>query len=347
MNSLASEPVVAALCSMLRWASLSMVLALAVSPANSATSRPEQTAGADATSDDVQTLLDQGKLAMFGAEPSDAVHLFFRAAEAGNARALGAIGELHELGLGLERNPKAAMIWYRRAALAGDVESRARLGLMLIDSQAIGSMEEGVELVQKAASQGDPFGQFALGQLQLQGLGVPLDEDGAFRSLVAAAQHQVPAANRLLGKLYLEGRLVHRDPVMAANLLTEAARVGDVAAQTELGILYRDGKGVEPDAREAAYWLERAVERGDAEAMGNLGDLLLHGDEQIKNVTRAIELLRRAAELGQASAQFQLGMCLIDGAGIDQDTEQGMRWVRTAAASGFLQATAFIQETRQ
>jgi TPR repeat protein len=308
---------------------------------------PELTPDAVTANDDVQTLLDQGRLAMFGSEPSDAVHLFFRAAEAGSARAIGAIGELHELGLGLERSPMEAMVWYRRAAVAGDAESRARLGMILIDSQAVGSLEEGVELIQKAASQGNPYGQFALGQLQLQGLGVPRDEDGAIGSLVAAAEQQVPAAYRLLGKLYMEGRLVHRDPVMAASLLVEAARVGDVAAQTELGALYRDGEGVEPDAREAAYWLERAAERGDAVAMGSLGDLLLHGDEQIKNPDRAIELLRHAAEHGQASAQFQLGQCLIDGEGVDKDPEQGMRWVRTAAASGFPQATTFMEEIRQ
>lgn len=324
-----------------------MVLALSVSLAIGATAAPESTADAVAASDDIQTLLDQGRLAMFGAEPSDAVHLFFKAAEAGSVRAMGAIGELHELGLGLEKSPKDAMVWYRRAAVAGDAESRARLGMVLINSQAVGSLEEGVELVRKAANQGNPFGQFALGQLQLQGLGVPRDEDAAIRSLVAAAEQEVPAANRLLGKIYLEGRLVHRDPVMAASLLVEAARVGDVAAQTQLGVLYRDGEGVEPDSREAAYWLERAAERGDAEAMSNLGGLLLHGDEQIQNPDRAIELLRRAAELGHTSAQFQLGQSLIEGEGVDKDPEQGMRWLRTAAASGFPQATAFMEEIRQ
>jgi uncharacterized protein len=324
-----------------------MVMALSVSLANGATAAPEPTMDVIAANDDVQTLLDQGRLAMFGAEPSDAVHLFFKAVEAGSTRALGAIGELHELGLGLAKSPKDAMVWYRRAAAAGDAESRARLGMMLINSHAIGSLEEGVELVKSAADQGNPYGQFALAQLQLQGLGVPLDEDAALHSLVAAAAQEVPAANRLLGKIYLEGRLVHRDPTMAATLLVEAARVGDVAAQTQLGVLYRDGEGVEPDAREAAYWLERAVERGNAEAMSSLGGMLLHGDEQIKNPDRAIELLRRAAELGQASAQFQLGQSLIEGEGVDKDPEQGMRWLRTAAASGFPQATAFMEEIHQ
>jgi TPR repeat protein len=340
-----------AIGSSLRWAALSLLLtvvaALATSPAFCETAVPEPLAEAVAVDNDVKALLDQGRLAMFGSEPSDAVHLFFRAAEAGSARALGAIGELHELGLGLKPSVKEAMIWYRRGAAAGDAESRARLGLLLINSQEVGSLKEGVELIQKAAKQGNPFGLFALGQLQLQGLGVPRDDDAAIQSLLAAAEQQVPAANRLLGKLYLEGRLVHRDPATAATLLVEAARVGDVAAQTQLGELYRDGEGVEPDVLEAVYWFERAAERGDAQAMGSLGDILLHGDEQIQNQDRAIELLRRAAELGQASAQFQLGQCLIDGEGIDKDPEQGLRWMRIAAASGFQQATLFMEETHQ
>jgi TPR repeat protein len=339
--------VATAFCANLRRVTLLMMLAFLVSPAICATQVPELTSEAVASSDDVQALIDQGRLAMFGSEPGEAVHLFFKAAEAGSARALGAIGELHELGIGLELNAKEAMLWYRRAAAAGDAESRARLGLMLINSQAVGSLKDGVELIQKAASQGNPFGQFALGQLQLQGLGVARDDDAAIQSLLAAAEQQVPAANRLLGELYLEGRLVHRDPATAATLLVEAARVGDVAAQTQLGALYRDGEGVEPDVLEAVYWFERAAERGDAQAMGSLGDILLHGDEQIQNQDRAIELLRRAAELGQASAQFQLGQCLIDGEGIDKNPEQGLRWMRIAAASGFQQATSFIEETHQ
>ena len=286
---------------------LSLMLALLSPAAVCASTVPNLTQGDAMVNDDVQTLIDQGRLAMFGAEPSDAVHLFFRAAETGSPRAMGAIGELHELGLGLEYSPKDAMVWYRRAAVAGDAESRARLGLMLINSHAVGSLEEGAELVQKAAAQGNAFGQFALGQLQLQGMGVLQDEEAAIRNLTAAAEQEVPAASRLLGQLYLEGRLVHRDPAMAATLLVEAARSGDTSAQTQLGALYRDGEGVEPDAIEAVYWFEKAAERGNAEAMGNLGSMLLRGDEQTQDQQRAIQLLRRAAELGQAAAQFQLG----------------------------------------
>ena len=58
-------------------------------------------------------LLAQGRMAVFARDYADALRLFRQAATAGSARALSAIGDLHERGFGVARSDREATVWYR------------------------------------------------------------------------------------------------------------------------------------------------------------------------------------------------------------------------------------------
>jgi len=294
-------------------------------------------------------LLEQGRLSMFGAQPQDALALFSRAAQAGSARALGAIGELHERGVGVARNAREAADWYRKALAAGDEESRARLGLLALSSAAATpkAMQEGLALVQAAAERGSAYGRYALARLLLEGLHLRRDEAKGLSLLEQAAREEVPEAQALLGQLYAEGREVSAaHPGMAVELSTLAARNGDVGAQARLGAFYRDGWGVERDSQEAAYWLAKAAEAGNTEAAAQLGLLLAEGAPDLRRDPAAgLDWLKAAAGRGSALAQYHLGVAMLEGRGLAQDAVNGLALVREAASRGLaLAAKRIVQE---
>lgn len=296
----------------------------------------------------LEQLLEQGRLSMFGAQPEDALAFFARAAAAGSARALGAIGELHERGIGVPRNPLEAAGWYRKAMAMGDEESRARLGMMTLAGPAATprAMQEGIALVQAAAARGDAFGRYALGRLLLEGLHLRRDAAQGLALLEQAARDALPEAQSLLGQLYAEGREVAAAHAgMAAELLTQAARNGDAAAQARLGVFYRDGWGVAPDSQEAAYWFEKAAEAGDAEAAAQLGLMLVEGAADLRrDVAAGMDWLKTAAGRGSALAQYHLGVAMLEGRGIAADPLNGLALVREAASRGLALAAKRIRQ---
>lgn len=326
----------------LRGVSLALLVAAAAT-ANAAT------AVADAEAPTAEQLLEQGRLSMFGAQPQDALALFSRAAHAGSARALGAIGELYERGVGVAKNAREAADWYRKALAAGDEESRARLGLLALSSAVATpkAMQEGLGLVQAAAERGNAYGRYALGRLLIEGLHLRRDEARGLSLLEQAARAEVPEAQALLGQLYAEGREVAAaHPGMAVELSTLAARNGDVAAQARLGGFYRDGWGVERDSQEAVYWLSKAAEAGDAEAAAQLGLLLAEGAPDLRrDAVAGIDWLKAAAGRGSALAQYHLGVAMLEGRGLAQDAVNGLALVREAASRGLaLASKRIVQE---
>ena len=203
-------------------------------------------------------LLAQGRMAVFARDYADALRLFRQAATAGSARALSAIGDLHERGFGVARSDREATVWYRKAIAAGDAQGQARIGFMLVRSATPADVQLGVAMIRQAVAKGDAFGRFVLATLYMQGRAVPRDDAMAATLLEAASAQGEPSAQSLLGQMYLEGRGVPMHAGMALMLLTEAARQGDTAAQNRLGALFRKGWGIERDEQEAAYWRKPA-----------------------------------------------------------------------------------------
>ena len=338
----------------------------------------------EAPSDDAR--LEAGRLALRGEDFTSAFRIFQELAKMGHAPTMGFLGEMFEQGMGVSPDKAAAARLYRRGADAGDIESLARLGFLLVREAINGvsapifgqsisrpseassgisgrpvrkpreettsievkpALVQGLELLQEAISAGGIFAKFAMGTLMIEGMVVPRDEEGGLRLIEAAAAGELTEAQSALGRMYRDGRLVGRHEGMAVELLIEAARQGDVVAQVGLGALYRNGTGVERDAQEAAYWYGKAVDRGDAQAMGELGAMLLEGGELRADAARAAELLNEAARRGHLASQFQLGVALAEGRGVPQDRSQGFRWIKLAAERGFAPARQYLQGVTQ
>ena len=225
------------------------------------------------------------------------------AAEEGDAAAQWLVARCLQEGLGVEKNPEAAVAWLRRAAGSG-----------------------------LAVAQND------LGAAYYWGVGVEQDSHEAFRLFTAAAEQGFAEAQANRGDCYYYGEGVAEDCVAAAACYRKAADQGWARGQDGLGDCFFDGSGVDQDYPQAIGWYRKAAEQGLANAQGNLGYCYANGKGLKKDPVEAVKWYRKAAEGGVDWAQFNLGYCYQYEFGVEQDLHQAEQWYRKAADQGYKKA---------
>jgi TPR repeat protein len=263
--------------------------------------------------------------------------IWFRtAAERGHAPSQNALGLMYMTGGIAAPDPLAqAAAWFGKAAAQGDAAAQINLGQMLTGGSGIAKdFPRAIALLRQAAEQGQRSAlsdlgsithngfatvaernqaAFVLGQLYLQGRGIPKDERQAaewFAKLVK--QGYAPAlewlrktADRgdvsvqyILGQIYLGQHDGPKDEAQAAAWLRKAAERGYAPAQNLLGALYASGQGVAKDEAEARAWYGKAIAQGSLEAQYGLRqmDLRARNTAPLASITDAQpEALNQAA----------------------------------------------------
>ena len=185
---------------------------------------------------------------------------------------------------------------------------------------------EAVKWFRKSAEQGDPSGQFSLGQLYQRGIGVEQDIEEAIKWIRKAAEQEEVDAQFLLARLYSQEDNMEE----AIKWLRKAAEQDEAEAQYLLGLFYYAGEGVDKDMKEAAKWWQRAAELEHPEAQFHLGYCYLTGVSVNADASKAIKWLEKSAEQENATAQFDLGMCYLRGEGVIKDKAKALKWLQSA-----------------
>ena len=117
--------------------------------------------------------------------------------------------------------------WYQKSADQGYARAEGFLGKLYI--WGIGAMrdqgvdnERGVELLLKAAAQGDREAQCSLGLNYQQGIGVAINPDESLKWFRLAAEQEDEYAASQIGYMYSSGNGLPKDPIEAYVWLTIA-----------------------------------------------------------------------------------------------------------------------------
>ncbi len=204
----------------------------------------------------------------------EGVALIKRAADAGHPEALGVLGYLYSVGLGVPKDSTLALQCFRLAAEGGSVKAQVNLGLTLAKPGATYSDQaEGLRWIEKAANDGSPDAQAALAQAYFEGNLGPIRKNYAKAADWAskAAKQDNSKASNLLGVAYQYGYGVPKDANAAREQFLKAAAQGDHRAECNLAIL----TGMQNPATrlEALSWLIRARNGGDSLAIKMFSDL--------------------------------------------------------------------------
>jgi TPR repeat protein len=151
-------------------------------------------------------------------------------------KALVALGNLYENGVGLAPNYTQAFNWYKTAA-EGDL----------------------------------PEAIFRVGTCYEIGLGTPADPKAALAAFEKLAGQKMAAASYKLAGLYIAGELVPVDHPKALGYMHEAADNGHSGSANEMGVIYLKGVlGQTVDMDKALEMFVKAADLGNNEAMQNI-----------------------------------------------------------------------------
>ena len=149
-----------------------------------------------------------------------------------------------------------------------------------------------------------------------------------------AARSGFKAAQLVLGQMHLDGNGVPRDPAAAHGWFVKAAAIGSAEARNMVGRCHELGWGVPVDHAEALVHYRKAAAAGLDWAHYNIGCLLLYGTGVGRNHAQAFASFTKAAELGHAKALGMLGRCHEEGWGTPVDRHAARALYRRAAEGG-------------
>ncbi|WP_132257097.1 tetratricopeptide repeat protein [Methylobacterium segetis] len=189
--------------------------------------------------------------------------------------------------------------------------------------------QEAASWIRFAAGKGFRAAQLMLGQMHLDGTGVPRDAGAAYAWFARAAAIGSLEARNMVGRCHELGWGVPVDQAEALRHYRRAAAGGLAWAQYNVGCLLLYGTGVRRDHAEAARHFAAAAATGHAKAIGLLGRCHEEGWGTPVDRAAARACYRRAAEGGDCWGALNLGLLLAEGGRPD---EAGP-WFETALAT--------------
>ncbi|MDJ0944570.1 MAG: tetratricopeptide repeat protein [Kiloniellales bacterium] len=182
-------------------------------------------------------------------------------------------GYLAENGFGMQKGPKLAEGWYRRAAEQGFAQGQFALACLLEESDP----DQGVYWLTEAANAEYPAAEQALARRYWQGRPPTVPEPGlAFKWMKSAADRLFVPALLDLSKMYDLGVGTTADREQADLCLLKAAKAGSPVAASKLGkrLLERGG---EENVEGGLHWVKWAASNRDPAAFECLADIYQHG----------------------------------------------------------------------
>jgi len=162
-----------------------------------------------------------------------------------------------------------AIVLFRKAADAGDARAMVSLGLLMEAGDHLPKDIPGAySLYEKAAARGSADGAINLAVALLNGKGIEKDAARAEKLLRTASRGGSAIATYNLGVLAEEG--VAGKPAEALDLFKQTAALGDPHGFVAAAILLDEGRGVPKDAGAAADLLLRGVASDAGEALNQL-----------------------------------------------------------------------------
>ena len=205
---------------------------------------------------------------------SEALKLFTKSAEKGNAEAENMIGVMHGTGRGVSTDKAKAKEWYRKAAIHGCIWGQRNYGYLLEEER---KYTEAKLFYEMAAEQNNTSAMVELGRMYYNGNGVSKSAYTAFTWYKKAADLRDYEAMNLLGVLYHRGEGVSQSYSSAFTWLKKSAEGGDAWGQLNLAYAYENGYGTAKDLAKAREWYEKAAAQGNEDAKKWLDQHQLNG----------------------------------------------------------------------
>ncbi|KNE63858.1 hypothetical protein AMAG_08922 [Allomyces macrogynus ATCC 38327] len=262
--------------------------------------------------------------------------LWWAATTCGCSAAQYALGTCYHDGVGLKRDPKEAVVWYRKSAEQGEPRGQGILGFCYGEAFGVDlDAPLAIRYYLQAAMQGETVAMYNVGFCYEEGTG--MHEPNLERAYMWY-RHAAEAGNALaansLGFMFEEGRGVPQDMELAVFWYRYGASLGNPWAQHNLGWMYAEGIGVPRQLDEAFKWLLLAAQQDHAGAMFRVGQAYQLALGVRENPTEAVYWYSRSAKLRNLDACLAMAWCAEHGYGITRDPDAALEWMDAAIRAG-------------
>lgn len=206
-----------------------------------------------------------------------------------------------------------------------------RMGPEVLRARISEGPEEAARWVEAGALNGLINAQLALGQMLVDGYGIPRDPAAGLRWFATAAAAGSADGINMVGRCHELGWGVPANPTEAARHYRAAAETGHAWAQFNLATLLLDGNGLPQDRLEALSWYVRAARGRNAKAMTLVGRYLEQGWGRPSRPLAALRWYRRGAVAGDYRGQFDYARLLLEQTG---DLAGALPWFERAVDTG-------------
>lgn len=241
------------------------------------------------------------------------------------------LGRLYLYGYGQLKNNDLAMRYFVKSAEKGYLPAVQLLAKYTLMQDK--NLEEAILWFKKAAAAGDVNAQMYVAAAYLYGLGVKKNTDVATRYYIDAAKNGNATAQFAVAENFIESRHSGNNK-LGLIWLNKSASNGNARALTKLGSIYVAGKLVTKDMEKATELFKKAVEQNYAPAMVALGDIDLQQNEPDK----AVDWYNKAANQHDATAYLHLGRAYLQEKSPIYNTNSGFLWTLKAAQQGLPEA---------
>lgn len=202
--------------------------------------------------------LDQIQSAEIKQELSEqAVQFLQLAATHQHVEAQFSLGQCLRLGLGVQKDDQAALVWLERAALGGHSQAQFEVAMLIpVDHP------QHLPLLKAAADGQYPQAVLCMGLYEQQSA----RPDEAVAWFKWGQEIEIPRASYLLAKMYQGGQGTGATATQAFELFKQAAELGESDAYFDLYLAYKDGQGVRKNKKSATKYLNLAKANNHLEA---------------------------------------------------------------------------------
>ena len=264
-------------------------------------------------------------------------------AQGGDPEAMANLGSMFRSGDGLPENADSSRYWYEQAAGQDYAFGIAQYGSHLMDLGTEDGKRQGVAQFRRAASMGDPGGQFNLGKAFLDGEGVAVNLDSARHWLEAAANQDYFVALFTLAEYYLSGTTngFPKNTAQAFTYMRRAVAQKEVYAYIQIGQAFATAAAPHRNQDSSVYYLEKAGELGLTAANYHLGKYFYEGTGPYpKNWVQASRYFKTFSQTNAAVAStFLAPMYLNGGHGLAKDRTQAKRYLTIMGNNGHGEAS--------
>lgn len=195
-----------------------------------------------------------------------------KSAEQGYAAAQAQLGDDDNRGLGVPAGSEKNN-WTQNAAVQGNARGQRNLGLSALNKVGV-SMDRRQGLMPPLWSSLSDATDADFKPVPPSVIGS--DVSAAIDLLQKAAAQGDAEAGTYLGRIYANGKLMHQDDAKSIDWFRRAAAQGEAYAQWAISMCYTSG-GCQRDAAKAAEWYQKAWASSDADGQWAIGDCYEYG----------------------------------------------------------------------